>query len=111
MTPEKFADELRMERVRRRIRQVGLADRIGVDFRTVSNWETMRNRPNAVHMIAWAAALGRTVPSEVLADLQQPTICGTRSGYQKHVRDRTEKCRPCRDAHAANGRNYREATR
>jgi hypothetical protein len=27
-----------------------------------------------------------------------PAVCGTRSGYQKHVRERTEICPPCRQA-------------
>lgn len=30
-----------------------------------------------------------------------PAMCGTNAGYQKHVKQKTEKCRPCRDAHAA----------
>lgn len=27
-----------------------------------------------------------------------PAVCGTRSGYQKHVREKTEICGPCRQA-------------
>jgi hypothetical protein len=33
--------------------------------------------------------------------------CGTPSGYSRHVRERTEKCGPCKAAHAANMKKYR----
>ncbi|MCG0066267.1 WhiB family transcriptional regulator [Streptomyces tricolor] len=29
---------------------------------------------------------------------RQPAKCGTRSGYQKHLREKTEICGPCRQA-------------
>lgn len=29
---------------------------------------------------------------------QEPAKCGTRSGYQKHLREKTEICQPCRQA-------------
>ncbi|MFE3169298.1 WhiB family transcriptional regulator [Streptomyces sp. NPDC059224] len=29
---------------------------------------------------------------------RQPAKCGTRPGYQKHIRERTEICGPCRQA-------------
>ncbi|MEV5953758.1 WhiB family transcriptional regulator [Streptomyces sp. NPDC051987] len=29
---------------------------------------------------------------------RQPAKCGTRPGYQKHLRERTEICEPCRQA-------------
>ncbi len=29
---------------------------------------------------------------------REPAKCGTRSGYQKHLREKTEICTPCRDA-------------
>lgn len=31
----------------------------------------------------------------------KPGGCGTNSGYQKHIKQKTPKCQPCRDAHAA----------
>lgn len=33
--------------------------------------------------------------------------CGTPAGYAAHIRDNTEKCEPCRQAHA----DYRHALR
>ena len=32
--------------------------------------------------------------------------CGTNSGYQKHMRDRTPPCDPCLEAHAEAKRNW-----
>jgi hypothetical protein len=31
---------------------------------------------------------------------RQPAECGTRGGYQKHLREKTEICGPCRQANA-----------
>jgi len=31
---------------------------------------------------------------------REPAKCGTDAGYRKHVREKTEKCGPCRRAHA-----------
>jgi hypothetical protein len=30
----------------------------------------------------------------------EPAVCGTNAGYRKHIRDKTEICGPCRQAHA-----------
>lgn len=35
-------------------------------------------------------------------------VCGTYSGYQKHLRDKTGTCLPCRAARAEYTRNYRK---
>jgi hypothetical protein len=35
-------------------------------------------------------------------------VCGTRSGYQKHVREDTSPCTPCRIANREYMRKYRE---
>jgi hypothetical protein len=35
-----------------------------------------------------------------------PIACGTNSGYQKHIRDGTPPCVPCRMAHTENARKY-----
>ena len=35
-----------------------------------------------------------------------PVVCGTNSGYQKHIRDRTKPCDPCKVAHTENARKY-----
>lgn len=40
-----------------------------------------------------------------------PIQCGTVAGYQKHVRDRTPKCRPCKDARTAETKRQRERKR
>jgi len=32
--------------------------------------------------------------------------CGTRAGYMEHIKFKTEKCQPCKDAHAAYKREY-----
>jgi len=34
-------------------------------------------------------------------------VCGTYSGYQKHIRDKEPTCFPCRAARAEYTRNYR----
>lgn len=33
-----------------------------------------------------------------LKDQQERSVCGTRSGYQRHLREKTEVCSPCRQA-------------
>lgn len=50
--------------------------------------------------------------ARTLAELEEPTgprpaECGTPGGYRKHYRDRTEVCRPCRDAYNAACRERR----
>ena len=35
-------------------------------------------------------------------------VCGTYSGYQKHLRDKTPACYPCKAARAEYTRNYRK---
>lgn len=35
-------------------------------------------------------------------------VCGTYSGYQKHVRDKETPCYPCKAARAEYTRNYRQ---
>lgn len=37
----------------------------------------------------------------------KPAQCGTRSGYQKHLREKTEVCGPCREANSAADRRLR----
>jgi hypothetical protein len=45
------------------------------------------------------AAAPETAPVPVKAKRsRKPAECGTRSGYQKHLRDKTEICAPCRQA-------------
>lgn len=36
-------------------------------------------------------------------------VCGTYSGYQKHIRDKETPCFPCKAARAEYTRNYRKA--
>jgi hypothetical protein len=36
-------------------------------------------------------------------------VCGTYSGYQKHIRDKVTPCFPCKAARAEYTRNYRKA--
>ncbi|WP_187438517.1 WhiB family transcriptional regulator [Streptomyces sp. sk2.1] len=36
-----------------------------------------------------------------------PVVCGTRGGYQKHLRDHTEICAPCRQANTDADRRLR----
>ncbi len=45
-----------------------------------------------------------------LALIERNNGCGTDNGYQQHRRNGTSPCDPCRDAHAANHRQWR-ATR
>jgi len=35
-------------------------------------------------------------------------VCGTYSGYQKHIRDKVAPCFPCKSARAEYTRNYRK---
>jgi len=39
----------------------------------------------------------------------RPAACGTNSGYMRHGLDKTPKCQPCKDAHAAANRKHRKA--
>jgi uncharacterized coiled-coil DUF342 family protein len=36
-------------------------------------------------------------------------VCGTYSGYQKHIRDKATPCLPCKAARSEYTRNYRKA--
>jgi len=72
-------------------------------------WDAARTGDNQHGIRAGLRANERRA---VLAELQQrqtalpvpvkkkrgPAECGTRSGYQKHVREKTEICPPCRQA-------------
>lgn len=64
MTQPTFGDQLRGARERRRMTQQQLADVIGVDRKTVDNWEngrtSPRNRMGALK--AWAPELGEGEP-------------------------------------------------
>jgi hypothetical protein len=37
-------------------------------------------------------------------------VCGTSSGYQKHIREKEKPCYPCKAARAEYTRNYRKLT-
>lgn len=39
-----------------------------------------------------------TTPTKTPAKKREPAKCGTRGGYQKHLREKTEICAPCRQA-------------
>ena len=42
---------------------------------------------------------------------RSPVRCGTAAGYQRHLRNRTPTCRPCKDAWAEHQRPYSAAKR
>lgn len=106
MTVEEFIESLRMERLRRRIRQVALAEQIGVSNVALCGWES-GSVPTDEHLRAWAAALDVAVPDGVRGTQLSP--CGTTGGYQRHMHYRTTVCDPCRQAQRDYMRNYRKA--
>lgn len=99
-----FIDALRMERLRRRIRQIVLARQLGVSNVTLCGWES-GSVPTDEHLRAWAAALNVDVPDGVRGTQLSP--CGTTGGYQRHVRHRTPACDACRSAQREYMRQYR----
>lgn len=54
--------------------------------------------------------LGPAPETQIRARRPQP-ICGTYSGWAKHRRDNTPKCRDCMDAHTIYQRQYRAKKR
>lgn len=40
----------------------------------------------------------RTKKAKPAPKRRRPVVCGTRGGYQKHLREKTEICTPCRQA-------------
>jgi transcriptional regulator with XRE-family HTH domain len=104
---EVLAETLRLERVRRRIKQGVLAAELGVSQNALCGWESRRHAPSRSNAVAWAAALGVEVPAAVLATLWAPPVCGELGGYQRHLRLGEVACDPCKAANAANMRFYR----
>jgi 5-methylcytosine-specific restriction endonuclease McrA len=51
------------------------------------------------------------VETPVLENLSVYHICGTQSGYQKHLRNRTPTCRPCKDANTKKRKEWGEKNR
>lgn len=101
-----FQDALRIERLRRRIRQVALARQLGVSNVTLCGWES-GSVPTDEHLRQWAAALDVAVPDGVRGSRLSP--CGTTGGYQRHMHYRTVVCQPCREAQREYMRDYRKA--
>jgi transcriptional regulator with XRE-family HTH domain len=98
---ESWVDQLRRERVSRRLSQRVLAEQVGVSQPTLSAWETGRIRPLREHAEQWARGLDIALPVGVAASLVPvAAACGTDSGYNRHRRLGTVACDPCIKAHA-----------
>jgi transcriptional regulator with XRE-family HTH domain len=57
-SPQNPGDVIRLERHRRRWSQAQLAQRLGVDRKTVDNWENSRTSPRGMHVTALQDVLG-----------------------------------------------------
>lgn len=53
-----WVETLRMERLRLKMRQQDVADKMGVNRTMIAYWENGRTQPLTANMAAWAAALG-----------------------------------------------------
>jgi len=62
---------------------------------------------NARTRISRLRQLGYDVPTQLGWNGQQPHGCGSAAGYQRHLREGTETCEPCRAHNAARRRAYR----
>lgn len=67
-------------------------------------------KANADYHRDWRAAQPPRAPKERAAGVFDPACCGTPQGYDRHVRNNTRTCLPCRAAHTERHRTYR-ATR
>jgi transcriptional regulator with XRE-family HTH domain len=64
-----WAETLRLERLRQRLKQSDVAEMIGTDQPQISHWEAGHTQPQSAHLILWAGALGYRI--EMLA-LREP---------------------------------------
>lgn len=104
-----FVDELRQARLRLGVGQREVAEMVGVTQGSLANWEKHHRPPTAEHLQAWASALGVVIPPGVKAKPAPVAVCGTRSGYHRHVARREPTCDACRDANAADRRERKAA--
>lgn len=104
-----FADVLRLERLRRRIKQGDLAAQLGVTQSALCGWERGDKRPVDEHLRSWAKALGIEVPDGVGGGVPAP--CGTEGARARHRRNGEPNCDRCRIAHTESMRTYRERLR
>lgn len=94
-----FCTRLRTARIEASLRQIDVADALGVTPSAVALWELGRYRPLDGHLREWAAYLEVPVPDGVEGVL--PVACGTRGGYQRHLRRDEKTCDRCRAANTA----------
>lgn len=99
-TVAEFIEQLRLERLRRRVKQGNIAAKLGVAQSALCNWEHGRGIPTDEHIVEWAALLELDVPDGVSGRVDVVAACGTNSGYQRHLKHGEKPCAPCRRAHA-----------
>lgn len=58
---------------------------------------TPRQRERLYHRLRGRAKASKPAP-KAPPKKREPAKCGTRGGYQKHLREKTEVCPPCRQA-------------
>jgi transcriptional regulator with XRE-family HTH domain len=105
-----FIEILRMERLRRRIKQGVIATQLGVKQGAVCNWESGRVVPTDEHLRMWACALDVTVPANVRGAVARVATCGTLGGRERHRRVGEPVCDPCRLAYNAYQRAHRSVS-
>lgn len=95
MTLHELRKDLQRAREARGLMRRAVARRIGVSPATLAAWETTDRVPFDDGLRAWAAFLDVPVPPGVWGRLRAQ--CGTLGGYQRHRRNRTRPCDPCRE--------------
>lgn len=106
-TVEEFVEQLRMERLRIRMKQRDLAAALGVKGSTFSQWEGGGARPPAEVLEPWAAALNVTVPADLVDTRRALQPCGTTAAYRRHIYHGEPACGPCREAQRVSIAQYR----
>jgi transcriptional regulator with XRE-family HTH domain len=102
-----LTDALRLERLRLRIKQGDLADRLGVTQQALCQWEMGHNPPTLEHARAWLDALSVARPIEIGELFPGLRPCGTLAAYTRHRRRGEPYCDACRDANSAHHRERR----
>ena len=70
--------------------------------------DLLRERASMKRTIAALSSQVQALNAVPVNTRRSEPVCGTYSGYQKHIRDKEMPCYPCKAARAEYTRNYRK---